>query len=188
MLLEKAVYIIRDSLKKTYMENPNAIWDFPCIGLIDKNNELKIIDGKYTDQQIADFLKHHFSFKEIVVITIGRMLVEYGNVIDPNTGKPVIKKKAIVVYGKNIQTNDSMMIVLPCKEHFDTRELKVIENDKETDTIVNATLGGSPDIERSLGIGNKKYWFKARFGKEEVYSSKKGYKVVEDPLIKLLGV
>lgn len=79
------------------------------------------------------------------------------------------------------------MITLPCKEHIDLRDLKTIENTPSTTEIINHTLGGTPDIERMLNFNeNKQYHFKARFGKEEVISSKNGYKVVEDPLINII--
>lgn len=50
MMLDKAVEIVKEALKKEYLRNPQTIWDYPCLAIVNKNKELRIIDGKYDEK------------------------------------------------------------------------------------------------------------------------------------------
>lgn len=186
MRLEKTVNIVKDALKKEFIKDPVGIWKYPCIAILTKNKELKIIDGKYDEARLAEWLRYNLNLMDINVIVVGRMLLKTSNIIDPTTNMPVVEKKEIVVFGKDIKTNERLVVRIPCKYHIDLRNPTQIEKDTYGNFLVEATFGGSPDISKFITHKNKQIFYRARFGEEIVLSSKKGDIIDDDPLIKMI--
>lgn len=182
--LDEYIDIVLDALKKEYLRDTSVLWPYPCVAIV-KKGEMKIIDGKYSDEELLAWLSYNLDIKNINYIIVGRMVVKYFDMINPQTGTKYIKEKAIMVMGKNIKNNRTKVIILPCKEHRDYRTMEQIE--KNEIGIENPIK--NPDINKPEFDENGKYsnYLTAKFGEPIIYDSNKGDQFLIDPLIGAIG-
>lgn len=182
--LDEYMDIVLDALKKEYLKDTSALWPYPCVAII-KKGEMKVIDGKYRDEELLAWLNYNLDLKNIEYIIVGRMVVKYFDIVNPQTGSKYIKEKAIMVMGKNMRNNRTKLIILPCKEHRDYRTPEQIE--KNEIGIENPIK--NPDISKPEFDEKGKYidFLTAKFGEPTIYDSNKGDQFLIDPLIGAIG-
>ncbi len=183
--LDEYVNIIVDSLKKEYLKDTSALWAYPCLALVRKDGELKVVDGRYSDQQILEWAATNLDIKRAKYIIIGRMVVKYSNIVNPSTGQRNIIEKAIMITGKNIENNRTKLIIIPCKEHKDYRPIEEIaKTAKEFDpSVKNADIS----IEKKTEDGQYSHYLTARFATPVIYDSNKGDKFISDPILSAIS-
>lgn len=170
---------LKDDLKKEYLSRPNVLWIFPVVVFDTQKNGVRIIDGKYPDDAVAEYLSKATKNDTIKCVIIGRMGVKRSGVIGAD-GQPIIKEKSIIIHGKNFLTNEFKTIIIPCKEHFDFRDKEEIEKDHK---LIDLTFK-SPDLSKfTTDEKGNEFHVTAKFGKEEEFSTKKGHKQLIDPLL-----
>ena len=177
--LVKLVSGLRDDLKALYLENPTAIWDLPVIAFARKSGGVNILEGIKDNEHVVAWLRSNL-VNEVESIAVGRMVIKPSTVLGAD-GKPVIKEKAILVTGRNIDTKRTYVSITPCKEHRDYRSDQFAEKQNKTfdPTLKGADKTKNIENEHGRVVGR----LQAKFGPEQVLDSKKGNQFMVDPII-----
>lgn len=177
--LIKIVENLRDDLKALYLQQPSAVWDLPIIALSKKTGGVQLLDGIRDNQHVIDWLRTHMA-NEIESIVIGRMVVKQSTVLGAD-GKPVIKEKAIMVMGRQLETKRAYLSITPCMEHRDYRSDEFAEKQNK---VFDPTLKGADKTTKVVDeLTGRAHYVQSKFGKEQIYDSKKGNVFMIDPII-----
>lgn len=178
--LIKIVENLRDDLKGLYLQNPTAVWDLPIVALSRRAGGVHILDGIKDNQHVVDWLKTHMA-NDIESVVVGRMVAKYSEVLDAD-GNPVIKEKAIMVMGRQLNGNRSYISITPCMEHRDYRREHIAEQQNK---VHDPTLKGADLTKNIVDDATNKVVgrLQAKFGKEQIFDSRKGDQFMLDPII-----
>ena len=178
--LVKVVDNLRDDLKALYLQNPTAIWDLPIIAFAKRTGGVHILDGIKDNEHVIGWLVTHLR-NDVESIAVGRMVVKNSTVLGSD-GKPVIKEKAIMIMGRNIDTKRTYLSITPCIEHRDYRGDAFAEKQNKT---FDPTLKGADKTTNIVDDATNRVVgrLQSKFGPEQVYDSKKGHQFLTDPII-----
>jgi len=178
------INLVKKDLKTAYKQSPTSVWKNACVLFSNKDNGVRILDGNYGDEDIVGWLKYNIDTVKLKTVVVGRMVVKYGDIVDPNTNKPIIKEKAIMVMGKDLIKGRTRVCIVPCHEHRDYRDEETI--DKKGEVLNPAIM--SPDVSKTIKQDNKYVsYFTAQFGKETILDSRNGHKFLADPLLNVIS-
>ncbi len=181
--LVKIMDMVNEDLKKLYKSNPTGVWLYPCLLLVDNDGHVRELDGKVPEADLFKWLCQNMDLKKIKSVIVGRMVVKYGEIIDPNTNAPTITQKAIMVMGKDLSTNRSRVIITECKEHRDYRTQESIE--KGMAEGFDPSVKGA-DVTKMIvdeASGKIASMLTARFGDETIMDTRDGQTFLLDPLM-----
>ena len=178
--LVKIVDMVNQDLKELYKESPSGAWLYPCVVFGDNDGGVKALDGKLPDDKMFDWVRQNLNVKKLAQIVVGRMVVKYGEIIDPNTNQPMIKEKAIMVMGRDFKTNRTRLIVTPCREHRDYRTPDEIDKQSQYDPSIKAA-----DTSKMLVDADGRFYARmtGKFLEAQVYDTRNGHQFLTDPLI-----
>lgn len=183
--LDEYMDIMVESLKNEYLKDTTALWAYPCLMLVRNDGEVKVVDGHYSNQDLMIWGQTNLDVKRAKYIIIGRMVVKYSTIINPATGKPNIIEKAIMITGKSLNNNRTKLMIFPCKEHKDYRDLDTIN--KENKNFDPSVKGADVSAVKSDETGKYSYYLTAKLGTPIIKDTKKGDVFLSDPILKAIG-
>jgi len=180
--VRKVVETVRDDLKKLYCKDPTAVWGRPFVVIVRRGSDVGYLDTDKSPQEINEWIQSYHDKDNITDVVVGTMAVEYG-ALKGVDGNPVVKKKAILVTGRNLSNGRTVVSVTYANEHRDYRSAEVIEKQGQ---LENPGVK-SPDVTKAIiGEDDKSIvgWMTGQFGKELIHDSKEGNRCIDDPLIR----
>ena len=185
--LLRVVDVVKEDLKKTYVQDPSVIWDNPVIFIGQSGGKAGYLkpdaQEDLTKDEEQDFLikwmQQFRNDRSIEAVVVGRMVVKYSGVLDSN-GEKMIKERAILVSGRSFIDGRTRVSITPVKEHRDYRSPETIA----TEGLPENPGLDSPDATKLIMAGGMITGIlTGQFQEEQVMDSRDGAKCVMDPLI-----
>ena len=179
--LVRAVNAIKEDLKAKYLEDQAAVWSSPAV-LIIANEDVREISGAKSEESLVSWLSEACKKQDMQGIIIGRMVSKYSETLRDIDGNPQILEKAILVTGRLIDTKQTYVVIVPCREHKDLRNPLGGQDPQKS---IGAPGVTSPDKVAPIidEVGILRGFKEMQFQKEIIFDSRKGEACALDPII-----